>query len=405
MPRRRHQPLPDDEATNETEELLDSFIVVDVGSSTIRAGWPRSDAPRAVFPNFVGKPRLQPTMVGAPETTIGDQAAYLRGVMALEYPVTRGVVTNWENMEKVWHHCFYNELRIDPTEHGFMVTEGQHSPPTNRATHAELLFETFGVHHFTAAPCPLLALYASGRCTGIVAQCGYGVTDVYALWESHPVLPEHARTAVNVSGMDTTTHLATLLNENEEENGYSFDTSGDLYTLDEAKKDLAYVAEDYHKELDAYKGDDGKQERQDFQLPDGHIIQLGHETCSCMEPLFQPQLLGMDENEPGLPTLIDNAICTVDKILQAGLYTNIVFAGGTCLANGFRERIEHEFGRLLPAKVKRKIIIPPETKYSVYIGGTILASLLSAASIWTSKEEYEEVGPACLWKQGSGISW
>lgn len=30
------------------------------------------------------------------------------------YPVQRGIVTNWDDMERVWHHTFYNELRVAP---------------------------------------------------------------------------------------------------------------------------------------------------------------------------------------------------------------------------------------------------------------------------------------------------
>ncbi len=43
-----------------------------------------------------------------------------------------------------------------------------------------------------------------------------------------------------------------------------------------------------------------------------------------------------------------------------------------------------------------KIIAPPERKYSVWIGGSILASLSTFQQMWISKEEYDESGPSIV---------
>merc|ERR1711872_110889 len=44
--------------------------------------------------------------------------------------------------------------------------------------------------------------------------------------------------------------------------------------------------------------------------------------------------------------------------------------------------------------IKIKIIAPPERKYSVWIGGSILASLSTFQQMWISKQEYDECGPS-----------
>jgi len=46
--------------------------------------------------------------------------------------------------------------------------------------------------------------------------------------------------------------------------------------------------------------------------------------------------------------------------------------------------------------VKVKVVAPPERKYSVWIGGSILSSLSTFATMWITKQEYDESGPSIV---------
>jgi actin len=360
-------------------------IVVDNGSGMCKAGFAGDDAPRAVFPTIVGRPRHTGVMVGMgqKDSYVGDEAQSKRGILTLKHPIENGVITNWDDMEKIWHHTFYNELRVAPEEHPVLLTEPVLNPKANREKLTQIMFETFAVPACYTARAPQLALYASGRMSGHVLESGYGTMSASPIYDGY-ALPHGVMLSV-VGGSTVTDHLMKLLTQR----GYSFTTTAEREIVRDMKEKLCHVR--------ATAGAPWAGAEKSYELPDGQVVTIGAEMVDAPEVLFDPTSLTGQENAVGFTDLAVNSVLKCDADIRKELLGNIVLTGGSTMFPNMAERVQNDVRAKYSGKnVNIKVIAPPERKYSVWIGGSIQASLSTFQQMWMSKEEYDESGPALV---------
>jgi actin-related protein 2 len=96
---------------------------------------------------------------------VGDEAAALRSILQMSYPMENGIVRNWDDMYHVWDYTFNEKLKINPKECKILLTEPPMNPKKNREKMVEVMFEHYGFQGVYIAIQAVMTLYAQGTTT------------------------------------------------------------------------------------------------------------------------------------------------------------------------------------------------------------------------------------------------
>ncbi|CAG8575439.1 16324_t:CDS:2 [Cetraspora pellucida] len=382
-------------------------LVVDNGTGFVKVGYAGSNFPQHVFPSVVGRPILRAEeKVGNVEIKnimVGDEAAELRSMLQMSYPMENGIIKIWEDMKHLWDYTFNEKLKVDPKDCKILLTEPPMNPTSNRQEMVRLMFEEYGFQGVYVSIQAVLTLYAQGLLTGVVVDSGDGVTHIVPIFDGY-ALPHQTR-RLDVAGRDVTRYLIKLLLLR----GYAFNRTADFETVRQIKEKLCYVS--YDIPLDQKLATETTVLVENYTLPDGRVIKVGSERFEAPECMFQPHLI--DVEKPGVAEMLFETIQDAAVDIRPELYRHIVLSGGSSMYPGLPSRLEKELKQLYLKRVaqgdisrlkKLKIRIedPPRRKHMVFLGGAVLANIMKdKQSWWVTKQEWEEEGVKCLEKLGT----
>jgi actin-related protein len=317
---------------------------------------------------------------------VGEEAQNKRGVLKIENPVQGGLVTNWDDMEKVWHHTLYSELRVSPEEHPILLTEAPINHKQNREKMTQIMFEVFNVPCLYVSVQSVLALYSSGRTSGVVLDSGDGISHTVPIYEGYAI--PHAIQRINLAGKHLTEYLRKILADR----GYNFTTAAEYEIVQDIKEKMCYTVENFDSSMK--EAEESHACEKNYELPDGRKILIGNERFRCPEILFNPSLAGIDCE--GVHKYCYDSVMKCDNEVRKDLFQNILLSGGSTLFDGMGHRMWKQIHEMAPSTNAIKILAPPERKYSVWLGGSILASLSTFQTMWINKQEYDDSGPQII---------
>jgi actin len=352
-------------------------MVIDTGTRMTKIGWSGDEAPIAVIPTAVGRSQYGGYGWQDRDVFVGGAAVARRAILRVTSPVENGMVKDWDDIEKIWHHAFYNDLRTDPAESPVLLTDIAGNSKANREKAIELMFETYNVPSFYIAPQAVLGLISAARITGVVLDIGEGVTQAVPIYEG-TVMP-HAVNQTGVQGRALTDWMIRLLLEYR----IYISTAGERAWVENMKETLGFVAMDFDA---AVRSD----YRETYTTSGGDEICIDEERFKCPELLFQPLWFGLEGG--GVHEVVYGSIMKSHPDIRKDLFANIVLAGGSTMFQGLHERLEQEMIRLAPSGMRVRVVAPPDRKYAAWIGGSILASLATFPQMVISHEEYNDRG-------------
>lgn len=359
-------------------------IVIDNGSSQIKAGLSGEDDPRISFPSVVGHARV------GEDVYVGDEAFSKRHSCTLKRPIEHGIVTDFDSMELLWRNTF-SELREVAEEHPVLLTEVTKNPKANRERTTQIFFETFDAPAFYLQNAQVAALYASGRATGLVLDVGAAQTSAVPVYEGGALV--HAAQQTEFAGNGLTDCMLGLLKGKNS----GLDEARPAFARDyarEIKENLGFVARDFEGEMRAAaEASEGIEKT--YEMPDGSSFSITSERFRCAEALFQPALA--ESEASSIIDLLREAIRNVDKDVHDDLYKNIVITGGSLAFTGATERILADMSASAPAGQSVNVIkAGADTRSANWQGCSLLAGLSTFNTMWITRAEYDETGPGIV---------
>mmetsp|Transcript_33743 Transcript_33743/g.46246 ORF Transcript_33743/g.46246 Transcript_33743/m.46246 type:complete len:376 (+) Transcript_33743:17-1144(+) len=366
------------------------IVVVDVGSSSIKAGFSGEDMPSYVYPSTIS---THHRTIESVESPFADySAAHSPG-----QPIYRGAIKDWDQMEKLWQNLTEQVNITSSDEISILLIESPRSTAYDRTKWAEMMFEVFRAPSLCIGNSASLTIFASGRTTGLAVECGAGITSTTPVFEGLPL--KHAAICIDFGGQDISMNLKKLFNDKN--------IDIDLTSAKIVKEKLSFVAENNASNSSKVLP------TSTFCLPDGTDVTIDTKLLSsCTDSLFTNKKTSIG----GLINQVHESIVLCDDSVKRELAHNIIISGGTSMLPGLGDRLNNDLIKRFTAEPEYKYIpltnqtirVVPNSGYSergytsqrkhaAWVGGSIISSFDTYHKcLKITRQEWEESPDAVL---------
>ena len=367
-------------------------IIVDLGTSEIKAGFSGEDSPKIHSPNFIGELKNKKKLEENQKNHyISDECNKFAGNLNLRFPIENGVFKNSEDILLIFNYIYskldINEQKIK--DHPILISEPLHNQDSNREKIAEILFEKIGVPALIFGSQPLLSLFSTAYTTGVILESGDAITQSCVSYEGYLIPSSCFR--YDYGGRDVTNVLKTLIDKNN----YNLSNNSfiDMKIYKNIKEKQCYLK---------LTKEDGKYEdfnsiKSEFILPDGSKIELVNEKIFAPEILFNNKLVSSEY--PSFNEMVLNSISKADINIRNILYNKVVLTGGNTLFKGMEAKMKQTMERAVPKYTEIKVRMNSNPKLSCWNGGNVVSSLSSFKQLLVTQNDWKEQGKKIIYNK------
>ena len=378
---------------SEIQEPLKLPIIIDLGSSEIKAGFSGEEKPKVIFKSYIGEPKynkvfsaLYKVNQGKIEQYIGEDCFKNIGLLKLRHPINHGILSNEQDIMPLFNYI-YAKLGINTeeiSEHPLLITEPLLNPFSNREKIANALFDYLGIPSVFFASQPILSLFYNSSTSGIILESGEAVSQSCIVYEGYSLPNTYER--YDYGGGDVTEYLRLLLKKK----GYKLFHSNEYRLISDMKEKFCFFLPE-NKNLDFDKVKQALNiKRSNYYLPDGASVSLGDERIIASEILFKPELIGKEYL--GLSDIILSSINKAEIQLRPKAFENIVLSGGNTAMRGLVDKMKDDIVKKSNKIVKINVNPVKEPQLSCWGGGNIISSLDIFKKMSVTKKEWNEKG-------------
>ena len=363
-------------------------IIIDFGSYSIKYGFNLDAFPRFITPNVVGKIKSKSfsPIKDYNDYYCGYEALYNSASIDITYPRIDNngkIPTNQEglkDLESIFSYILKDKIKMNDYAYSIFIIDSIFTTAKERNAIAQILFEKFNIYNLHFEPQSIMTLYSTSKTSGLVLDSGAMTTEIVPIIEGYII-------SQGICNFPISGHQLTKRFENTYKDIFDINNVCNHYWMaQKIKEQFAEIlpSSKEYEELISKKNDNKKE----FILPDGNVMELGNEIYEIPESIFNPSIIEMETNN--LPQTVVDSINKCDISTRKELFNNIVLGGGNTLLKGFETRLKTGIEEI--KKRNCGIISLKERNYSSWIGGSGISSISNFSNKWIARNEYLDSG-------------